>query len=66
MKWGTDSGGSGAASEQAALVTAMISEVPHFSQEFCELTSGQAASFRFHHLVFRPESIPVEVGAIST
>jgi len=36
MKWGTDSGGSGAASEQAALVTVMISEAPHFSQEFCE------------------------------
>jgi len=36
MKWGTDSGGNGAASEQAALVTAMISEAPHFRQEFCE------------------------------
>jgi uncharacterized protein YjbI with pentapeptide repeats len=36
MKWGTDSEGSGAASEQAALVTVMISEAPHFSQEFCE------------------------------
>ena len=36
MKWGTDSGGSGAASEQAALVTVMISEAPHFRQEFYE------------------------------
>jgi hypothetical protein len=36
MKWGTDSGGNGAASEQATLVTVMISEAPHFSQEFCE------------------------------
>jgi hypothetical protein len=36
MKWGTNSGGNGAASEQAALVTVMISEAPHFSQEFCE------------------------------
>jgi hypothetical protein len=36
MKWSTDSDGSGAASEQAALVTVMISEAPHFSQEFCE------------------------------
>ena len=36
MKWGTDSGGSGAASGQAALVTVMISEAPHLSQEFCE------------------------------
>jgi hypothetical protein len=36
MKWGTDSDGSGAVSEQAALVTAMISEVPHLSQDFCE------------------------------
>ncbi len=36
MKWGTNSGGSGAASEQAALVTGMISEAPHFSQDFCE------------------------------
>ena len=50
MKWGTDSGASGAASERAALVTAMISEVPHLSQEFCECRE-RAASFRFHHLV---------------
>jgi hypothetical protein len=33
---GTDSDGSGAASEQAALVTVMIAEAPHFSQEFCQ------------------------------
>lgn len=31
MKWGTNSDGSGAASEQATLVTVMISEVPHCS-----------------------------------
>jgi len=36
MKWGTDSDGIGAASEQAALVTVMISEAPHFGQGFCE------------------------------
>ena len=36
MKWGTDSDASGAASEEAALVTAMIAEVPHLSQDFCE------------------------------
>jgi len=35
MKWGTDSGASGAASRQATLVRAMIAEVPHFSQGFC-------------------------------
>jgi hypothetical protein len=35
MKWGTDSGANGAASRQATLVKAMITEVPHFSQEFC-------------------------------
>jgi hypothetical protein len=35
MKWGTDSGSSGAASRQATLVTAIITEVPHFSQDFC-------------------------------
>jgi len=35
MKWGTDSGASGAASSQATLVTAIITEVPHFSQDFC-------------------------------
>jgi hypothetical protein len=50
MKWGTDSGGSGAASEQAALGTVMISEVPHLSQDFYERWR-QAASFRVHHLV---------------
>ena len=36
MKWGTHSGGNGAASEQATLVTVRISEAPHFSQEFCK------------------------------
>jgi hypothetical protein len=36
MKWGTYSGASGAASRQATLVTAIITEVPHFSQEFCD------------------------------
>jgi hypothetical protein len=35
MKWGTDSGASGAASRQATLVTAIITEVPHFRQDFC-------------------------------
>ena len=35
MKWGTDSGASGAASSQATLVTAIITEVPHVSQDFC-------------------------------
>ena len=36
MKWGTNSGACGAASERATLVTVMISEVPHLSQEFCK------------------------------
>jgi hypothetical protein len=36
MKWGTNSDRSGAASEQATLVTAMFSEVPQFSQDLCE------------------------------
>jgi hypothetical protein len=35
MKWGTDSSASGAASRQATLVTAIITEVPHLSQYFC-------------------------------
>ena len=61
MKWGTDSGGSGAASEQAALVRAMISEVPHFSQETCGCDgSGQ------HHFVsiisFLAEPDSIEAG----
>jgi hypothetical protein len=34
MKWGTDSDRSGAASSEATLVMAMITEVPHFSQVF--------------------------------
>ena len=36
MKWGTKSDESGAAPEQATLVTVMFSEVPQFSQDFCE------------------------------
>ena len=35
MKWGTDSSASGAASRQATLVKAIITEVPHFRQGFC-------------------------------
>ena len=36
MKWGTDSGEVGQRRSEAALVTAMISEVPHLSQGFCD------------------------------
>ena len=35
LKWGTDSGEVGQRRSVATLVTAMISEVPHMSQEFC-------------------------------
>ena len=35
LKWGTDSGEVGQRRSGATLVTAMISEVPHMSQEFC-------------------------------
>jgi hypothetical protein len=35
LKWGTDSGEVGQRRSEATLVTAMISEVPHMSQEFC-------------------------------
>jgi hypothetical protein len=45
MKWGTDSGASGAASRQATLVRAMIAEVPQFSQDFCAGEGNQ------HHFV---------------
>jgi len=50
LKWGTDSGEVGQRRSEATLVTAMISEVPHMRQDFC-CWWGQAASFRFHHLV---------------
>jgi single-strand DNA-binding protein len=35
LKWGIDSGEVGQRRSGATLVTAMISEVPHMSQEFC-------------------------------
>jgi hypothetical protein len=35
LKWGTDSAEVGHRRSGATLVTAMISEVPHMSQEFC-------------------------------
>jgi hypothetical protein len=35
LKWGTDSGEVGQRRSEATLVTAMISEVPHMSQDFC-------------------------------
>ena len=35
LKWGTNSGEVGQRRSEATLVTAMISEVPHISQEFC-------------------------------
>ena len=35
LKWGTDSAEVGQRRSEATLVTAMISEVPHMSQEFC-------------------------------
>ena len=61
MKWGTDSGGSGAASGQAALVTVMISEAPHFVKSFVSKWQGEQ-----HHFVsiisFRPVAVPIEVG----
>jgi hypothetical protein len=35
LKWGTNSGEVGQRRSEATLVTAMISDVPHISQEFC-------------------------------
>ena len=35
LKWGTDSGEVGQRRSEATPVTAMISELPHMSQEFC-------------------------------
>jgi hypothetical protein len=35
LKWGTDYGDVGQRRSEATLVNAMISEVPHLSQEFC-------------------------------
>src|SRR6266700_1989257 len=51
LKWGTNYGEVGQRRSEATLVTAMIAEVPHLSQEFCCLVRA-TASFRFHHLVF--------------
>ena len=45
LKWGTDSGEVGQRRSEATLVTAMISEVPHLSQEFCGRRGKQ------HHFV---------------
>ena len=61
LKWGTDSGEVGQRRSEATLVKAMISEVPHLSQEIC-CWQGQATSIRFHHLVSGPLVIPVEAG----
>jgi hypothetical protein len=49
MKWGTDSGACGAASERATLVTAMISEVPHLSQDFVSDGASSIISFPLFH-----------------
>ena len=48
VKWGTDSGGCGPASESQTQGKIIIDQVDHFSQEKCvweEITT----SFRFHH-----------------
>ena len=45
LKWGTDSGEVGQRRSEATLVTAMISEVPHMSQELCGWRGKQ------HHFV---------------
>jgi hypothetical protein len=47
VKWGTDSGGCGPASESQTQVKAMMREVDHFSQEEC-VGMAESASFRFH------------------
>ena len=46
VKWGTDSGGCGPASESQTQAKVMMPEVDHFSQEKCA-GEDQAASFRF-------------------
>ena len=60
LKWGTNSGEVGQRRSEATLVTAMISEVPHMSQEFYCWRGKQ------HHFVsiisFRALLIPFEVG----
>jgi len=60
LKWGTDSGEVGQRRSGATLVRAMISEVPHLSQEFCCWRGKQ------HHFVsivsFLLAADPFEVG----
>jgi hypothetical protein len=50
VKWGTDSGECGPASESQTQGKAMMREVDHFSQEECS-GMAESASFRFHHFV---------------
>jgi hypothetical protein len=60
MKWGTDSDDMGHHRSEATLVTAMITEVPHFSQAFC---AWEGNKHHFVSIISLPQSgVPTEVG----
>jgi len=61
MKWGTDSGASGAAPSQATLVTVIIAEVPQFSQDVCTLVRT-IGIISFPLSRFSLDTVPVQVG----